>query len=246
MGYPNIPDINPVFEIDRDEVIDLILASIGLEELSLAHLINAEAEKVQRALGTLQIPGTLGNGTNDYFPSLVTDLEGLLAINRSVNKTMKFLVHKEFLLLTKLEDVLDFAEEETNGGLGECCTNTIGFWRRVGNILPSYLPILLGAPEGEFTEVVTTPERAAEIAATTGGLYDQLRAQLLAAKLNIVRCDVAVDQLPEEVVAAIEEADAFLAANNAVTPEQAPIVGPLVEILTAFNEGTFEGFPHCD
>ena len=96
MGFPNIPDINPIFEIDRDEVIDLILASIGLEELSLAHLINAEAEKIQRALGTLQIPGTAGDETDDFFGSLVTDLDGLLAINRSVNKTMKFLVHKEF------------------------------------------------------------------------------------------------------------------------------------------------------
>lgn len=246
MGFPNIPDINPVFEIDRDEVIDLILASIGLEELSLAHLINAEAEKIQRALGTLQIPGTTGEETDDFFGSLVTDLDGLLAINRSVNKTMKFLVHKEFLLLTKLEDVLDFSEEENGNGGVTCCTNTIGFWRRVGNILPSYLPIFLGTPEGTFTEEVTTAARAAEIAATTGGLYDQLRAQLIAAKLNIVRCGVETNQLPEEVVDAINDADAFLAANNAVTPEQATIVGPLVETLDAFNNGAFEGFPHCD
>lgn len=121
MGYPNIPDINPDIDIDREEVIDLLLASIGLEELSLAHLVNAEAEKLQRALGTLQRPGTVGDTPEDFFPELVGDsLDNLLTINRDINKTLKFAMHKEFILLTKLEDVIDFAEEFTPPVTEEC------------------------------------------------------------------------------------------------------------------------------
>lgn len=112
MGYPRIPDINPDINIDREEVINLLLASIGLEEISLAHLVNAEAEKLQRALGTLQRPGTTGDLPEDYFPDLIDDsLEDLLRVNRRINKTLKLAMHKEFILLTKLEDIIDFVRE---------------------------------------------------------------------------------------------------------------------------------------
>lgn len=237
--------MNPEFDIDRAQVVDLLLASIGLEELSLAHLVNAEAEKVQRALGTLQIPGTTGDTENDYYASLITDFNDLLSINRSVNKTLKFSMHKEFLLLTKLEDIIDF-DLETNGMNDRCCTNTIGYWRREENILSSYLPIYLGTPGGAFTELVETAERAAEIAATTGGLYNQLKAQLISTKLNFFRCQIDFEQLPQMVRNAINSADAFLAANDMVAPGQVPTVSSLVDTLTAFNEGAFTGFPHCN
>jgi hypothetical protein len=105
MGYPNIPDFDPKIHVDREEVIDLLLASIALEELSLAHLINAEAEKLQRALGTLELP----DGSTP--PPLANSLDELLAVNRSVAKLLKFAMHKEFILLTKLEDVIGFNDE---------------------------------------------------------------------------------------------------------------------------------------
>lgn len=47
MGMPTIPDIKPKIEISIEETIELLLASIALEELSIAHIMNAEAEKIQ-------------------------------------------------------------------------------------------------------------------------------------------------------------------------------------------------------
>ncbi|KIL74718.1 hypothetical protein [Bacillus badius] len=118
MGYPNIPDINPNIDIDREEVIDLLLASIGLEELGLAHLVNAEAEKLQRALGTLTLPGA----TTPIGAPLATTLDDLLRVNRDVTKMLKFAMHKEFILLAKLQDVIEFAQEFTppTPPLSEC------------------------------------------------------------------------------------------------------------------------------
>lgn len=249
MGFPNIPPINPNIDIDRNEIIDLLLASIGLEELSLAHLLNAEAEKLQRALGTLQIPGTQGDVPEDFFPELIGgSFDNLLAVNRSINKTLKLAMHKEFILLVKLEEVLELAEQ-SQVPPGQCCTNTIGYWRRVENVeedIPLALfPFFLGTEGGTFTEQVDTPAEAAQIAGTTGGLYDQLRAQLMAAKLNIARCGIAFTQLPPAVQNAINQADEFLADNNTVEQGEQDFVSSLVDTLSLFNEGDFPGFPHC-
>lgn len=94
MSMPNIPDISPSININRNETIDLLLASIGLEELSLAHITNAEAEKLQYVLAS--------NPT----------LHELLKINKSVLQTLKSTIKKEILLQFKLENVLELLEEE--------------------------------------------------------------------------------------------------------------------------------------
>lgn len=50
MSMPTIPDIKPKIEISFEETIKLLLVSVALEELSLAHIMNAEAEKIQEVI----------------------------------------------------------------------------------------------------------------------------------------------------------------------------------------------------
>lgn len=95
MSLPNIPNITPTISISRTEVINLLLASIALEELGLAHIINAEAEKIQFVLGTL-------NGGSHVTPTV----PDLIAIDESVQTTLKEVIKKEMLLEFKLEEVL--------------------------------------------------------------------------------------------------------------------------------------------
>jgi len=105
MSYPNIPDITPDITIDRNDVINILLASIGLEELSLAHLTNAEAEKIQFVLGTLY-PNPDGTP-----PEVLPDIEDVLRINRSVERTLRGVIKNQMLMQFKLEDVLDLIPE---------------------------------------------------------------------------------------------------------------------------------------
>ena len=104
MSFPNIPNVTPSINIDRGDVINLLLASIAFEELGLAHIINAEAEKIQFALGTL-------NGTN--LPPSEATLPNLLEVNNSVRKTLKTVLKNEMLLQFKMEDVLALTSSRT-------------------------------------------------------------------------------------------------------------------------------------
>lgn len=49
MSQPNLPDITPSITISGDDVINLLLASIAIEELDLAHIINVERGEIQYA-----------------------------------------------------------------------------------------------------------------------------------------------------------------------------------------------------
>lgn len=95
LSQANIPNITPTITVTRDDSINLLLSSIALEELGLSHIINAEGEKLQYVLGTL--PGVTSP------PATISDL---LAINNSVQNTMKTILKNEFLLQSKLEAIL--------------------------------------------------------------------------------------------------------------------------------------------
>lgn len=98
LSNPNIPNITPTITISRDDAITLILASIGMEELGLAHILNAEGEKIQFALGTL--PGLTGG------PGGPVSLSNILAVNADVRNTLNTIINKEILLNNKLQTIL--------------------------------------------------------------------------------------------------------------------------------------------
>ena len=99
MSQANIPAITPLISISTDQTIPLLFASIAHEEIALAHIINAEAEKLQLVLGTLE------NGTT--LTSKTVTLSNLLDINASVIKTLQNVIMKEMLLQFKFENVLE-------------------------------------------------------------------------------------------------------------------------------------------
>ncbi|MFT7819974.1 BclA C-terminal domain-containing protein [Bacillus siamensis] len=94
MSQPNVPNITPVVIHSRDDTIDLLLSSIAMEELGMAHILDAEGGKIQYALGT--IPGLTGP------PSSLTDI---LNLNESVRDTLDNLMKQELLLGSKLDSI---------------------------------------------------------------------------------------------------------------------------------------------
>jgi len=76
---PNIPNVDADITLSKEDSVHLLLASIAFEELGQAHLINAEAEKIQYILGTLEGVAT------PPAPSI----EELLEANRSVDRMLK-------------------------------------------------------------------------------------------------------------------------------------------------------------
>lgn len=100
MSIPNIPNVTPSISITTEQSIPLLLASIAFEELALAHIMNAEAEKLQFVLGTLK------NSHVKFSPSTVS-LSNLLDIDKSVQRTLRDVIKKEILLEFKFENILD-------------------------------------------------------------------------------------------------------------------------------------------
>ena len=80
----------------RDEALNMIVASIAMEELALSHILNAEGEKLQYILGTLL-------GTS---PS--TRPQDVLAVNKSVTTLVEAVTQNQMLLKNKLDHVLEF------------------------------------------------------------------------------------------------------------------------------------------
>ncbi|NLJ90181.1 MAG: hypothetical protein GX323_04700 [Clostridiales bacterium] len=93
MSMPNIPNIKPDIELSICDTINLLLASIALEEISISHILNAEAEKIQ-----------------EVIKFKCNSLEDLLEIDASVESMLKTIIQKEFLLQNKFENVLKLIE----------------------------------------------------------------------------------------------------------------------------------------
>lgn len=95
MSLPNIPNIDPCISISANETFNLLMSSIAMKGLGLSHLINAEAEKVQFALGTLHDNST---------PACLDDI---IKINHSVRKTLNSIMQTELLLLMQMNTIID-------------------------------------------------------------------------------------------------------------------------------------------
>jgi hypothetical protein len=106
MSQPSFPNITPLISITLGQVAPLLLGTIALEELALAHIINAEAEKIQFVLGTLTPT------SSTLTPSTVT-VSNLLSINKDVRRTLQDVIKKEMLLQFKFENVLDLITSVT-------------------------------------------------------------------------------------------------------------------------------------
>lgn len=90
MGMPTFPNIkNPA---SQEEIIDRLLETIALEELALAHLVNAEAEKVQAVVKA----GIMGP----------VSAEEVHEINIGVAKVLDMAAQKEDRLHRKLKLIL--------------------------------------------------------------------------------------------------------------------------------------------
>ena len=89
MGMPKVPsDTN---RTGWNETIIDLLESIALEEMALAHLLNAEAEQLQAFVGEHQ-----------DFPTNPSNGE-ILRFNVALARVLETLMFKEMFLLRKLE-----------------------------------------------------------------------------------------------------------------------------------------------
>ncbi|WP_338750555.1 hypothetical protein [Bacillus sp. FJAT-52991] len=93
MSMPSIP--KEPHRPDKNEVIIDLLESIALEEIALSHILNAEAEKIQAFVGECL-----------DFPTDPNNHE-IIKFNKSVQSLIETVVMKEWLLLKKLESVME-------------------------------------------------------------------------------------------------------------------------------------------
>jgi hypothetical protein len=104
VSFPNIPVVDATISITLEDSVNLLLASIAFEELGLSHIINAEAEKIQFVLGTLE---------DQEGPVATPTIEDLLDIDRAVDHTLRNVLKNQMLLQFKLEDAMSITTTST-------------------------------------------------------------------------------------------------------------------------------------
>lgn len=105
MSQPTFPVISP--EITRDRALNMMLASIAMEELGLSHIINAEGEKLQYVLGTL--PGCGG---------VKPDADKVMAVNASIKSLLDSVMQNQVFLKAKADNVLAAIRTPNTGPTG--------------------------------------------------------------------------------------------------------------------------------
>ena len=99
MSMPAFPPV--LNSLTREAAINQLLSSIAMEELSLSHILNAEGEKIQYVLGTLE----------GQTVSTTATLQDLLDIDASVATMMGEVRETQTQLLNKLATALAASDE---------------------------------------------------------------------------------------------------------------------------------------
>ena len=97
-----MPRITIPATVTEENALANIIASIALEEAALAHIINAEGEKIQRVVGTFT-----PEGASEPLPLLVpATADDMQAINTTVSDMLETVSNIETSLHSKLRTVL--------------------------------------------------------------------------------------------------------------------------------------------
>lgn len=89
----SMPVITPS-DVSRDQAVTDIIQSVALQEAALSHILNAEGEKMQAFLGTLEGATPLEDPPTP---------EELLEMNKSVLQLVNAITRLEMTLQSKLE-----------------------------------------------------------------------------------------------------------------------------------------------
>ena len=103
MSLPNFP-LDPD-KLTREDAINQILSSIAMEEAGLSHVLNAEGEKIQYILGTLE-------GSTPPAPPTIKEV---LEINESVKDILEAAATQQMFLKNKMAAALK-ASNSLKGG----------------------------------------------------------------------------------------------------------------------------------
>jgi hypothetical protein len=111
MSLPTFPDVPKDFTCENS--ISQILTSIAMEEIGLSHIINAEGEKLQYILGTL----------DGSCPPAPPTIEQVVEVNQSVKDMLQQVAFNQMFLSAKMSDALKaclqfkkYGQEEGAGG----------------------------------------------------------------------------------------------------------------------------------
>ncbi|MEK3837266.1 MULTISPECIES: hypothetical protein [unclassified Paenibacillus] len=91
MSMPHIPNITPDISLTREESISLLLTSIAINEMSLSHIINAEAEAMQAFV--------LSNPGNMNFVNMIQ-------LNNTTARLLEEITKGQWLSLSKMDRIL--------------------------------------------------------------------------------------------------------------------------------------------
>ncbi len=91
MGMPQVPERENLPDIEA--VVIQILEAVALEELAMAHIINAEGEKLQALVKQLNQCDNFSDNILDAF--------------KVTNTTINSLIMKEWIMLNKINTALE-------------------------------------------------------------------------------------------------------------------------------------------